>query len=185
MAALPKSDRTLTPLEYLLLGFLAVEPQSGYALINQLEHGNYRYSASAGSVYPVLKRLEVAKLIDSRLEGEYETRPRKVYRLLERGLEIVDQWLRATPTIREVTEDFDLTLHKFLVMEVRFSREETIERLETLQMLTMGAAAMIQVSQSPSLKTTIHEQLLTRAYLIELTARQHWITEAIQHLRGK
>src|SRR5215472_12006374 len=93
--------RELTTLEYVILGFLAVKPQSGYTILNNLETGVYRASASTGSVYPVLKRLENAALIGGTVEAEYETRPRKVYSLLPAGGSILDNWLRQPPNMTE------------------------------------------------------------------------------------
>src|ERR1700690_3907977 len=102
--------RDLTTLEYVVLGFLAFKPQSGYAMLNNLETGVYRASASTGSVYPVLKRLEKLGLIKSAIEAVYETRPRKVYELLPSGEAALDEWLRRDPTIAEVVEEYDIAM---------------------------------------------------------------------------
>src|SRR5258707_15175652 len=95
-SAHPAKDRTreLTTLEYVILGFPAFDPQSGYAMMNNLETCVYRASASTGSVYPALKRLEKLGLISSLIEAVYETRPRKVYKLLTSCQAVLDECLQ-------------------------------------------------------------------------------------------
>src|SRR5262245_17145628 len=123
------ASRELTTLEFVILGFLGVKPKSGYDIMNDLQTGVYRASASTGSVYPILKRLEKLGLITSTIEAVYETRPRKVHSLLPAGEQILDDWLRRPPTMAEVIEEYDIAMHKFLVSEFRLSREEVLNWL--------------------------------------------------------
>jgi DNA-binding PadR family transcriptional regulator len=51
-------DRELTTLEYIVLGLISLQPQSGYDVVSYFESGAYSWSASPGSIYPMLKRLE-------------------------------------------------------------------------------------------------------------------------------
>ncbi len=47
--------RELTTLEYMILGLISIEPQSDYSIIGVFESNLYRWSASPGSIYPILK----------------------------------------------------------------------------------------------------------------------------------
>ena len=89
-----KQSRELTTLEYTILGLLGMQPQTGYTILSTFESGAYRWSASAGSIYPVLKRLEKQGIVTSKLEVVHEARPRKVYTLLPAGEQLLDDWLR-------------------------------------------------------------------------------------------
>jgi PadR family transcriptional regulator PadR len=86
-------DRELTTLEYIVLGLISLQPQSGYDVVSYFESGAYSWSASPGSIYPMLKRLEKQRVILGELEIQYETRPRKVYHLQESGAKLLDAWL--------------------------------------------------------------------------------------------
>src|SRR5512138_1711667 len=116
------AERELTTLEYLVLGLTAQEAQSGYSIITTFESDRYRWSASPGSVYPMLKRLENQGYLTSELESIYETRPRKMYSPTPLGLAVLDEWLRRPLTRGEVAVERDMVLLKFLFMEKRLSR---------------------------------------------------------------
>src|SRR5262245_34359669 len=94
------NKRGLTALEYVVLGLVGMEPQSGYSIVNYFEEGMYSWSASPGSIYPMLKRLEQQGIIDGELIMEHETRPRKIYRLSALGESLLDDWLREVPKMR-------------------------------------------------------------------------------------
>jgi DNA-binding PadR family transcriptional regulator len=172
-------SRELTTLEYIILGFLAIKPHSGYDIITNFDVGIYRASASAGSIYPVLKRLETLGLITSVLESVYETRPRKMYSLLPPGESALDEWLRREPTMQEVIEELDIALHKFLVFEFRMSREQTIEWLNMYEQVSMQAKMMQQAfQQAIGNAHSVHTQLINRSIILEIEARLTWIQEA-------
>jgi len=177
--------RDLTTLEYVILSFMAIAPQSGYSILNQLENGLYRASASTGSVYPVLKRLEAAGLVHSAIEGEYETRPRKVYTLSRAGKELLDAWLRLAPEMADVVEQYDLMLHKFLIAEHRLSRDEVLTWLDAYERVTRGSLAMRQAiaDVSDSVPLSPHLDLINQSLKLEVETRLAWITTAQAQLR--
>lgn len=179
-------NRDLTTLEFVILGFFAIRPQSGYDIMNYLETGLYRLSASTGSVYPVLKRLEKAGLITSQLESVYETRPRKVYSLLPAGEQVLDHFLRATPTLAEVIEEYDIAMHKFMVMEFRLARAEVLDWLRQYEQviqvaLNMRAALDASTRSQPGM--SLHAQLVNESILLEIRARLNWIHAAQSRLQ--
>ena len=179
------TNRELTTLEYVILSFLAIAPQSGYNILNQLEAGLYRASASTGSVYPVLKRLETAGLVDSALEGEHETRPRKVYTLTETGTQLLDDWLQQAPEMADVIEQYDLMLHKFLIAEFRLSRTEVLTWLSAYEQVTRGSLTMrraIAAASDPGLLSP-HLDLINQSLQQEVETRLAWITAAQARLR--
>ncbi len=180
-------DRELTPLEYMILGFLGIKPKSGYDILQSFELGFYRASASTGSVYPILKRLEQLGLITSTLEAVYETRPRKVYSLLPAGAARLDEWLRRTPSLQEVIEEFDIAMHKFMVAEHRMSRTEVLQWLDAYETTVMACRAVheaIRQAIKNDLEMSLHAQLINRSLILELDARLAWIQEAREQLRG-
>jgi len=180
--------RDLTTLEYVILSFMAITPQSGYSILNQLETGLFRASASTGSVYPVLKRLEAAGLVSSAIEGEYETRPRKVYTLTASGIQMIDAWLIQAPGTADVIEQYNLMLHKFLIAEYRLSRAQVLEWLSAYERVTRGSLAMrqaIAAVSEPELSMSPHLDLINQSLKMEVEARLSWIIAAQTRLRSE
>ena len=171
-------ERELTTLEYVILSFLALKPQSGYTILNNLETGVYRASASTGSVYPVLKRLETGGLITSTIEAVYETRARKMYSLLPAGEQRMDNWLRQPPAMAEVIEEYDIALHKFLIASYRLSQAEVLDWLANYEAVTRAALAMRTAIASVSdheLRASPHVELINQSLKMETETRLTWI----------
>lgn len=80
-------------LEYILLGLLREQPMSGYDLKKTIDYTiNFFYSASFGSLYPALKRLENKNYVDVRnVEGS--SKNKKIYSLKEEGHAAFINWL--------------------------------------------------------------------------------------------
>jgi len=188
LSAAPNTSavRDLTTLEYVILSFMVIAPQSGYSILNQLEGGLYRASASTGSVYPVLKRLEASGLVNSAIEGEYQTRPRKIYTLSPLGTQTLDLWLRQAPEMADVIEQYDLMLHKFLIAEYRLSRVEVLNWLAAYERVTRGSLAMRQAIADVSvsdLSLSPHLELINQSLKLEVETRLAWIVAAQVRLR--
>jgi DNA-binding PadR family transcriptional regulator len=181
-----KNKRELTPLEYVVLGLIGHHPQSGYDIINYFSPaGVYSWSASPGSIYPILKRLEQQGIIDGKLEMEKEMRPRKIYSLSELGEEILDAWLREIPKPLPLYEQRELAIWRFQFMEGRLKLAEVIRwidgYLEALRTYDYGRkiyhegtlAAMKEYGQD-----TVHRQLLLEVALMEFNTMRTWLEMA-------
>jgi DNA-binding PadR family transcriptional regulator len=84
-------------LSHALLGLLAVEPASGYALTKTFEHSLGRYAWHAGhtSIYPELNRLAERGLVEVTSEG---ARGSRTYAITPAGREELRSWLLQPPT---------------------------------------------------------------------------------------
>lgn len=181
-----ETERELTTLEYLVLGLTAQEAQSGYSIITTFESDRYRWSASPGSVYPMLKRLENQGYLTSELESIYETRPRKMYSPTPLGLSVLDEWLRRSLTRGEVAVERDMVMLKFLFMEKRLSRREVLAWLKTYEQDTNDYEVMFKIT-SPTTRleaavTSPHYQLIIEASLMEIEMQRAWIQLARRRL---
>src|SRR5262249_10137358 len=144
-----KSQRELTLLEYVVLGLISVQPQSGYSIINFFSpEGVYSWSASPGSIYPILKRLEQQDIIRGELEMEHETRPRKVYTLSPLGDELLNDWLRQVPHVLPLYQEREIAMWRFQFMEGRLSKAEILgwihEYLDSIRIYDAGQKFMIE-----------------------------------------
>jgi PadR family transcriptional regulator AphA len=93
-----------------ILGMLAARPRSGYE-IKQLIDGSARFfwAASYGQIYPELRRLAAAGLIEGKASPQGGRR-RNVYRLTPAGRKELRAWLDADPEVFELRDEALLKL---------------------------------------------------------------------------
>ena len=181
-----KNQRDLTLLEYVVLGLISVQPQSGYGIINFFQpEGMYSWSASPGSIYPILKRLEQQDIIRGELEMEHETRPRKVYTLSSLGDELLNEWLRIVPNILPLYQEREIAMWRFQFMEGRLSKAEILTWIHNYldsiriydagrKMWTEGTLAVMAETG----KVSIHGQLILEAGMMEMNSLRTWLEMA-------
>lgn len=95
----------LSPTAYVILGMVSREQRSGYeikALVDDTTR--FFWAASYGQIYPELKRLSEAGLIDGRDEPRGERR-RTVYAITADGEDELRDWLRRPPETFEMREE--------------------------------------------------------------------------------
>ncbi len=82
-----------TELEYVLLGLISISEFSGYD-VKKIFDKSYiiRWSASPGSIYPAMKRLEKRGLLNSKKITDSKI-PKEVYSITEEGKKKVKEWL--------------------------------------------------------------------------------------------
>jgi DNA-binding PadR family transcriptional regulator len=95
----------LSPTAYVILGMVSREPRSGYeikALVDDTTR--FFWAASYGQIYPELKRLSEAGLIEGHDEPRGE-RKRTVYAITADGEDELRDWLRLPPETFEMREE--------------------------------------------------------------------------------
>lgn len=95
----------LSPTAYVILGMVSREPRSGYeikALVDQTTR--FFWAASYGQIYPELKRLSAAGLVEGHDEPRGERR-RIVYAITDEGARELREWLRRPPETFEMREE--------------------------------------------------------------------------------
>ncbi len=95
----------LSATAYVILGMVRGEPRSGYE-IKALVDGTTRFfwAASYGQIYPELKRLSEAGLIEG-VDSPTGGRKRTVYTITADGEEELKAWLRQPPVTFEMREE--------------------------------------------------------------------------------
>ena len=85
----------LKPGSYLILGMLDSGVQTGYAIKRAVDRSTrFFWAASLAQVYPELAALEEAGYITG-TDEPHGDRPRRTYRLTERGRDALVDWLRS------------------------------------------------------------------------------------------
>lgn len=177
------SDRTLTILEYALLGLLDRRPGSGYDVARLFASTPMaHFSSSPGAIYPALLRLERAGLIAGRLDSPTGTRARRVYTLTERGRTALTTWLRQPVTRQELVRDGRAPILRFSFAEGHLSRGELLGYLESFRREVAAYLEEVGRFRAGMGNVTPHQHLALdhgiRAYEGQLT----WIVDAIRTL---
>lgn len=95
---------SLTPTARVILGLLRFAPRTGYGIKQATDQSTrFFWGASYGQIYPELRRLEAAGLVESREEPRGQV-PRRVYRLTEDGRLAFESWL-AEPEVQYEVRD--------------------------------------------------------------------------------
>jgi DNA-binding PadR family transcriptional regulator len=181
--------RALTTLEYVVLGLIGLAPQTGYAIVNYFEEGMYSWSASPGSIYPMLRRLETSGVILGEIEVEHALRPRKRYRLSAEGEALLDAWLAEVPRMRPFYEQREIAMLKFRFMEARFTIRQALtwvnNYLDTLRVADAHRAsyteAMLAALHEHG-KATVYNQLILEGVTMDQAALRAWLESARERL---
>jgi DNA-binding PadR family transcriptional regulator len=182
-----KEARSLTDLEYVVLGLIGIEPQSGYSIISTLQTGFFSRSASPGAIYPILKRLERSNMIQGTLEMIHETRPRKIYGLTALGEETLDAWIADPSGATSLIETREIVLMKFVFAEKRLTRQQVIEwlqkyerNIDEYELFRRPWFDLIMKQQ-----TSLHQKLIVEAAVMEINAMRTWIQIARRRLEAE
>jgi DNA-binding PadR family transcriptional regulator len=181
-----KQQRELTSLEYVVLGLLTIQPQSGYDIINYFSPaGVHSWSASPGSIYPMLKRLEKQRIIEGELETERELRPRKIYHLSALGEQLLNDWLRDVPEILPLYEQREMAMWRFQFMEGRLTTPEIIrwldDYLDALRIYDVGRRYWSDATREAMAEhgqESLHRQLILEGTLMEINSLRTWLEMA-------
>lgn len=111
-------------LERILLALIAMKEQTAYDVRRLfLETPLSQYSASPGSLYPAMKRLDARGLLAARAEPGDKGRPRRVYAATDAARRLVETWVSAPPTMAELRTDIRIPLFRFAAMGALAPRE--------------------------------------------------------------
>ncbi len=130
----------LGPTAYVILGMVSREARSGYE-IKALVDGSTRFfwAASYGQIYPELKRLSDAGLVEGSDLPRGE-RKRTVYAITAAGQEALRDWLRQPPSTFEMREEGLLKLFFSSVLPA----EEAVGTLRSMREHRLGVAERLR-----------------------------------------
>ena len=138
----------LSSTAYVILGMLRGGPRTGYEIKQVVDKSTrFFWAASYGQIYPELRKLAEAGLVDG-AEEPRGGRRRKVYRLTAAGRRELRRWLEQPPVTLEL-------------------RDEGL-----LKLFFSEAGTPATASQSVAAKRRIHEEKLERLREIEPGVRE-------------
>src|SRR5262245_35765978 len=95
---------------YAILGMLAFDPMSGYAIRQLMQQSTSNFwSESDGQLYPALKKLTALELISCKSD-KASAREKKIYRITAKGLTELKKWLTQEPETHIIRNELMLKL---------------------------------------------------------------------------
>ena len=95
----------LSPTAKVILGMLSLSPRSGYEIKSFVDKSTrFFWAASYGQIYPELRKLEAAGLIEGE-DAPTGDRKRTVFRLTPAGEQSLHDWLRVPPEVLEMRHE--------------------------------------------------------------------------------
>jgi DNA-binding PadR family transcriptional regulator len=175
---------SVTRLGYALLGLLGLQPRSGYALrrvFDETPMGNY--SSSPGSIYPALRSLERAGLV----ERGPAPGGKSHYALTSAGRQALDGWLDAPDDAEELVRHLDLALLRFAFLQQCNDPDRTDRFLVALRFaLNRHAEALRDFLESESGRALpLQARLAVEHGQRTARASADWAKDARERLRVK
>jgi PadR family transcriptional regulator, regulatory protein AphA len=138
----------LTSTAYVILGLLRKGPKTGYEIKSVVDHSTrFFWAASYGQIYPELRRLAEAGLIEGKPTPQ-GGRKRTVYRLTANGRRELRRWLDVEPEVFELRDEALLKLFfagakpdaaRKAIAARRAQHAEMLERLNEIEPLAKEA----------------------------------------------
>ena len=133
----------LNPTAYVILGMVSREPRSGYEIKALVDNTTrFFWAASYGQIYPELKRLSEAGLVEGSDVPRGE-RKRTVYAITADGERELKDWLRLPPQTVEMREEGLLKLFFAGVLPP----EQASETLRAMREYRLGIAARLRAME--------------------------------------
>lgn len=113
--------------EFAILGMLSLMPMSGYD-IRRFAAGSigHFWNESYGQIYPTLKRLATNGLAVRRTERQTGKPDRHVYSITRQGRQALAAWLRQSPRVQSLRNEFLLKLFFGLYTPPAVSRQHLV-----------------------------------------------------------
>lgn len=130
----------LSSTAYVILGMVWREPRSGYEIKAAVDDSTrFFWAASYGQIYPELKRLAEAGLIEG-IDAPRGDRKRTVYKITADGQAELKDWLRRPPETTEMREEGLLKLFFAGVLKPA----EAVETLRAMRRMRLELAKRLR-----------------------------------------
>jgi DNA-binding PadR family transcriptional regulator len=172
----------ISRLGYALLGLIKTGPRSGYALRMVFETTPIStYSSSPGSIYPALKALEKAGLVEQRPPAG----AKRVFHLTETGESALRTWLTAPVEQEEVGKRLDMALLRFAFLEVQQDRAATLSFLDSFEAAAKANAASLErfLSGAGGTALSLQSRIAVEHGLKSTNCSAAWAADARRRLR--
>jgi DNA-binding PadR family transcriptional regulator len=176
-----------TPLGYALLGLVHQQPRSGYDLRRIFEATPMgHFSSSPGAIYPALDRLARAGLIAGKVDDTQPLRPRRVYEITAKGLEMLGAWVMKPVTHEDVVRREGELALRFAFLEGIGGPADSRRFLESLATeIDVEVGNLEQHLAGMKASASLHGRLALESGIELYKARARWARRALRHFEPK
>lgn len=173
--------------KYAILGMLTIEPMTGYDLKKLTETALVHFwHESYGNLYPRLKRLAAAGLVEVREEARAGGPDAKVYSLTARGREAFEEWLGETPADEPVRSELLLKMFFGTQAPADVTEKHILdfqERHRARQAMFAAVEGRLRADEAANPSLPFWLMTLRRGQLT-VEARLQWCEECLEVLRS-
>jgi PadR family transcriptional regulator, regulatory protein AphA len=162
----------LSPTAYVILGMLAWGPMSGYDIKSAVDRSvRFFWAASYGQIYPELRRLSQAGLVEGKPEPQ-SGRRRTVFSLTESGRAALEEWLAHEPQTFETRDEALLKL--FFTDAAPETTAASLDAKRSYHEAKLQQLRAIEVSAQPegSRRLVLRYGIESSEWMIEWCARE-------------
>jgi DNA-binding PadR family transcriptional regulator len=176
---------TLTPLGYALLGLVQQAPRSGYDLRRMFAATPMGYfSGSPGAIYPALDRLERSGLVAGNVDDRQPLRPRRVYTITPKGLEVLRAWVTRPVTHEDLVRREGEVDLRFAFLGGIGGPADSRRFLESLAAeIDAELKSLEQHLTGMKSSAGLHGRLALESGIELYEARARWARRALQHFQ--
>ena len=168
-------------LRFALLGSLADQPRTGYALLKYFEQSlAYAWPASHSQIYPELGRLLGEGLIEQTASG---ARNSKTYAVTEAGLDEITRWLRETEPDRRVRSDAALRIFFLWLLDPSEAAKQ-LERERSYWQGVLDEYLRIQDEPTGDDRKSRSFRIALEGGIRQAEARIAWLDGAVAEIRS-
>jgi DNA-binding PadR family transcriptional regulator len=139
----------LSSTAYVILGMISREPRSGYEIKSVVDNTTrFFWAASYGQIYPELKRLSEAGLVEG-IDASRGDRKRTVYAITADGEAELKDWLRRPPETAEMREEGLLKLFFAGVLKP----DEAVETLRSMRRMRLDLVQRLRALEPEKAET--------------------------------
>ena len=169
-------------LRYALLGALADQPRTGYALLKHFQQSlAYAWPASHSQIYPELARLLEDGLIEQTGSG---ARNSKTYAVTDAGIAEVRTWLRDTTPDRRVRSDAALRTFFLWLLDPAEAREQ-LEGERTYWQGVLDEFLRIRDEPTGHNKKARTFRIALEGGIRTVEARLAWLADALEEIESE
>jgi DNA-binding PadR family transcriptional regulator len=180
-----KTIAILSDLELALVGLIREAPRSGYALRKIVSTNAYGHlSDSPGALYPALRRLQKAGLIEGVVDSS-DGRRAEVFKLTPAGRRALRSALEAPVTEEEVARNPDRQILRFAFMELELTPDQVAAFVEAYGIAATRHAQSLRDTASLLPAMPPHPRLALDHAVELASARARWAAKAVKALGGR
>lgn len=178
-----RAPRQPTDFEQVLLGFIALEPRSGYDLKQLFTTTPASvYRPSPGALYPALRRLVARGMLSVDDQVSASRRQVRLYHVTEAGRAANLDWLKRPVDPASIANDLGLHLMRFVMMEKYLGRAEVLAFLASLADALDGFVSGVERFLGSARPMSRHGRLAVEHGLVMHRASLEWTRSTMAEL---